>query len=282
MKKILLLLSMFVLTACLNSGGYVAVNGTEFYELTDAGESFFFNYPSGGEVSELDGLYLMNYRDCSVNFGRGLNYQVQQGESFDIKTREDNGIFYQAWYKDGLLVRYGGEVGVHKFWLSDFETGVSGCLNVLETMTESITDKPYYNNTKFGYRVEVLSDFDVEYLSGEAGVIMRKNVTAEGEEGEVIPYVVEITVSAEENMQEYRNLADFIAEKYSGYSAEFVSHGGNAGVLIDEGSGDDAVRHYFMMDEDAVNIYEAVLKVPSVYYSSHKGGFDQFIKTFSF
>lgn len=279
MKKFLYILPLFIFTSCISGGGYVSFDKCEFYEITneDSEVSYYISYPQAGSIEEVDDVLTMDYSNCSVEFGEDLDYESDSDDFIEIKTHEKNGIFYQAWYKENLLVRYGGSLDNYdyKFWLSDFEGGVSDCILVLETMAESFTDTPFYHNKDYGFKVDLLPNYKMEYLPSGEGVLMKKWV----EEFE-FGYKVEIYVFGTDNVMEYQNLAEFLADKYSGYSAEFVNFGGDAGVFIDEGSGEDAIRHYFMMEGGGGVIYEAYLKTPSNYYSANKEEFDELMKTF--
>lgn len=302
MKRILLILSLFLFASCISTGGgYVSFDKSEFYEIKVGVESeaegedsveiegemsYFVSYPQSGVIEEADGVFEMDYKNCLVEFGEDLDYEADLDGVVEIKRNDEGNVLYQAWYEDDLLVRYGGVLNVYdyNFWLSDYENGVSGCILILEGMAESFTDKPFYYNEKFGFKIDLLPDYKLEYLPSGEGVLMKKwieGVCADAWDEEYeCGYKVEIYVMAFENMMGYVNLADFIANKYGGFSAEFADFGNGAGVFIDEGAGEDAIRHYFMMGEDSSVIYEAYLKVPSVNYSAHKEGFDMFVPSF--
>lgn len=259
----------------------------EFYEISkeDSEVSYYFSYPQAGSIGEGNDVLTMDYMNCSVEFGEGLNYEPDSNDFIEVKTHEKNAISYQAWYKDGLLIRYGGSLANYdyKFWLSDEESGVSDCILVLETMAESFTDTPFYHNKDYGFKIDLLPDYKMEYLPSGEGVLMKKWVEGVcmdewGEEYEC-GYKVEIYVFASENVMQYQNLGEFLADKYSGFSAEFVNYNGRAGVFIDEGSGEDAIRHFFAMSDDTSIVYEAYLKVPSIYYTDNAQEFSDLMAT---
>lgn len=275
-------------SGCVSGGAYVSFDKCEFYELVDedSEDIFYVSYPQGGEIIEKESASMMNYLSCSVEFGEGIRY----GEASDFvekKTHEKNGVFYVATYEDDLLVRYGGMLDNYdyNFWISDSENGVSDCIFVLETMAESFTDTPFYHNKDYGFRVDLLPEYKMEYLPSGEGVLMKKwmgeNICVDDWDEEYeCGYKVEIYVFGADNIMEYQNLAEFLASKYSGFSAEFVSFGENPGVFVDEGSGEDGVRHYFMIEDGGSVIYEAYLKTPSQYYSQNKEEFDELMKSF--
>ncbi len=301
MKKFLYILSLFVFTSCVSGGGtYVSFDKCEFYEIskgetegtevseeieeTEVAEGIYYvSYPQAGSIEEVNDVLVMDYQNCSVEFGEDLNYESELNDLIEIKTHEKNDVSYQAWYKEDLLVRYGGSLinYDYKFWLTDFEVGVSDCILVLDTMAESFTDTPFYHNKDYGFKVDVLPEYKMEYLPSDEGVLMKKWVVDMcmdewGDEYEC-GHKIEIYVFGTDNIFGYQNLAEFLADKYSGYSAEFVG----SGVFVDEGSGEDGIRHYFMMENGGSAIYEAYLKTPSQYHSANKEEFDELMKSFS-
>lgn len=290
MKKFLYILSLFVFTSCVFGGGtYVSFDKCEFYEIIkeDSEAIYYISYPQAGSIEEVENVLTMKYQNCSVEFGEGLDYRSEANDFLEVKKHEKNEVLYEAWYEDDLLVRYGGNLkdNDYKFWLTDFEDGVSDCILVLETMAESFTDTPFYHNKDYGFKVDLLPEYKMEYLPSGEGVLMKKWVVEMcmdewGDEYEC-GHKVEIYVFGADNVMGYQNLAEFLADKYSGYSAEFVNFGDDAGVFIDEGSGEDGIRHYFMMENGADVVYEAYLKTPSQRHSANKGEFDELMKSFS-
>jgi hypothetical protein len=283
MKKIWFALIVFFFAGCLQMQGTVSFDKSEFYEEKIGEETYYFRYPQGAELNEDSGS--MMYESCEVNFGIGLSPIFH--ENLVLKERTNGDFSYEAWYYDGLLVVYSGEMKSvdFAFVVSDFDEGVSQCVDLVNKLTESFTDKPIYYNEKFGFKVDLLADYKVEPLPSGEGVLMEKWIEqedCEDEEKEIDEncgnYKVEIYVMGQDNVMEYENLADFVRKKYEGYSVEFVDHEGMPGICVDEGSGEDALRHFFIMDEDASVIYEAYLKVPSFYYSKHRSEFDEFVK----
>jgi len=285
-KNFLYILSLFALTSCLSGGGnYVSFDKCEFYEISkeDSEIIYYISYPQAGSIEEGEDVLTMDYQNCSVKFGEGLNYEPDVNDLIEIKTHEENDVSYQAWYKEDLLIRYGGSLKDYdyKFWLTDFETGVSDCVLVLDTMAESFTDTPFYHNKDYGFKIDILPEYKMEYLPSDEGVLMKKWVEGmcEGEWGDKYEcgHKVEIYAFGTDNVMEYQDLAEFLGNKYSGYSAEFVE----GGVFIDEGVGEDGIRHYFIMRDGSDVIYEAYLKTPSQYHSENKEEFDELMKSFS-
>jgi hypothetical protein len=285
-KKFLYILSLFIFTSCISGGGnYVSFDKCEFYEISkeDSEITYYISYPQAGSIEGDEDVLTMDYENCSVEFGEGLDYQPEANDSLEVKEHEKNEVLYEAWYEDDLLVRYGGDLVNYEynFWLTGFDYGVSDCILILETMAESFTDTPFYHNKDYGFRIDILPEYKMEYLPSDEGVLMKKWVvgTCEDEWGDEFEcgHKVEIYAFGTDNVMEYQNLAEFLGNKYSGYSAEFVG----GGVFIDEGAGEDGIRHYFIMGDGSDVIYEAYLKTPSQYHSENKEEFDELMKSFS-
>jgi hypothetical protein len=169
------------------------------------------------------------------------------------------------------------------FWIFD-EKGVSNCVGLLESYASSLSDKPFYYNDRFGFKIELLPDYKVENLESGEGIVLKKTIEAGGcaEVEECSGYSVYIYVSAYDNDLGYKDVADLISKRYAGFSADFVDHPVSTGICVNEGIGEDAIRRFFMMNEDSSVIYEAYLRVPSFYYATYKVEFDDLIKTFSY
>lgn len=139
-----------------------------------------------------------------------------------------------------------------------------------------------YVNYKFKFKVGILPNFaKVEYLPDDMGMFMRHDASAEVYEKQAKRmdyYTVEIGVTAFENILGESDLSRYVLDKYPGFSMEFFG----SGIFIDERDGDQAIRHYFLMNSDKSYIYEAYLKVPAFHYALHKSGFDDFVKTIQF
>lgn len=134
------------------------------------------------------------------------------------------------------------------------------------------------------FKVLPLEGYKVEYLPSGDGIYMKKwvdDVMCEDEDGKEYKcgYRVEIAVLTFENAMKWKNISEYVNEKYPGYTLEFVDFGGLSGVYVDETvGGKDAIRHFFVINKSGDLIYDAYLKVPSIYYGRHKDGFDEFTK----
>ena len=81
-----------------------------------------------------------------------------------------------------------------------------------------------------------------------------------------------------QDIDETFDLAGYIGKKYPGYSMETAVFNGRTGFFVDESSGNEAIRHFFIMNEKIGIIYEAYMKVPTKNYSDHKLFFDKFVE----
>jgi hypothetical protein len=239
--------------------------------------SYYFEYPS---EASFDG-HVMYYEDCAVNFGE--SFAVDEG-GLEIREKKNRGVTYKAGFDENLFVFYAGVVedSGYAFWVVS-EEDVSYCVDLVEKMADSFSNKPVYQSDRFSFRFEIPSDFKMEYLGSGEGILLKKWIESVDPEAMAeLPdavyesgggYKVEIAILAFENLNNYPDLVSFVGSEYSGYSFEFVDDA----VYVDEGAGASALRHYFMMDGDL--IYEAYLRVPSFHYGAHKEFFDEFVKT---
>lgn len=233
MKKILVL-SLLIFAGC---GQVLPVQEVQFDEVVgkkfhQVGENYF-EYSDGSLVGD----DYVEYRGCRVGFGEGLRI-LDEGE--------------YAFYDEGANL---------SFW------GTNDCMDLVDELGESLSDKPRYINNRYGFSFEFLPRFEVDYLPNEAGVVMSRR------EGD---YAVEIAVNLYENALDYESLGDYLAKEYEGYSMEFV----DGMAFLNEDDGPNAKRKYVHFGEDY--ILEAYLKVPRGKFVYHTGGFDDFAKTFKF
>ena len=159
----------------------------------------------------------------------------------------------------------------------------SGPVGVVDESAQTVEQKKFdYVNDNYGFAINFPKDYKVRYL--ENGVLFRKDVPADPEYDSLEPlgalasYTVEIAFLPFENVTEYKNLNDYISFKYSGYSIEGATFDNVSGYFVDEGIGENAVRHFFTVKEGSDVIYEAYLKLPSFQYAKHVGGFEELIK----
>ncbi len=285
MKKLFFTLFSVVLLSSCSSEEVVLWQDSVFYELefTDEGiEKYYFKYPEGSFVKpgEVEGT--LTYEDCKVSYAKTSTYNFERlnaYEGFLEKERNElDGSYYEAWYSGDLLIAY---LGVDEdldfaFWSFDEATGVVGCIDLVEFMTSSLTNKPIYYNDEYGFSVQLLEDYEVENMSTGNGVLMRKMVELENVNER---YEREIIVSAVKNDVGYQDLAEFIANEYTGFETEFVDHEGFYGVYINQSFGKEAVRHFFAMSDDKSVIYMVNIRVPSLYFGSEKDILPQVVET---
>jgi len=284
MKRLIFLLSLLAFTACTSSGPVLTWDSSGFYEI-DRGEgipNYYFQYPEGANVNSAGIMGTASYQGCTVNFHDHVAPPLSV--DMDVKSAEINGQKRESWFKNNVLVlysAYGNENFV--FWAYEEGKNMSHCIDLVDKLSQSFTDRPYYQNDRSGFRVGVLSDFDLEYMPSGEGIIMKKDVAVEvveseevdGEDEVISSYPVEMSVFGWKNTMNYENMAVFISDKYSGYSVEFAGNG----VFVNEGDAGNAIRRYFLMSEDKKTMFEAYLKVNSKNYSEHKGVFDEYIWT---
>ncbi|MFH1284048.1 MAG: hypothetical protein ABIH78_00440 [Candidatus Peregrinibacteria bacterium] len=273
MKKFLIVILLF---GCELSGSAVIWDDTAMYELgVSEDQTFYFQYPLAATVSEENGEGEIDYQNCKVKFDKSTELDVP--ESAAVRTRQDSGKRFEAWYLENLVVFYGGysEKAGYVFWVYRDGEDVSDCVDMVDGIVTSFIDEPVYLNDKYSFRSGLLPEYKLEYLPSGEGILMKKWVENEDEDG----YVVEISVYGFENLMEWKDVMGYMADKYTGYSSEFVSYNDSAGIFVDEGSVGTAVRHYFIMGKGSDYLIEAYMKVPSVRYNEHKAEFDDFVKT---
>ncbi len=289
MKKIFIsfiLLIGFLFSGCGQFNKTIIFDKIDFYkdEITD--EEYYFSYPLGAEV--VDDSYFV-YEGCKVYFGMVVP-MISNEDVYDIRNYKENGVSYRALYMDNVLEYYYASPEVedilYTFVAFDEEIGVSQCTELVNFVAESFTKDPAYYNDQFGFKIDILPDYKMEDLPSGEGILMKKNVDKEickdektGEEFPCNPYFIEISVFASNNIMKYKDVSDFVSKKYEGYSIEFLDNNGINGIYVDEGNGKEAIRHFFMMSKDKEILYEALLKVPSVYYTKHKEEFDALVRS---
>jgi len=256
---------------------------SQFYELKIDEKSYYFKYPADAViVGSEDGGYL-DYGNCTVYFRLAVK-DFQSDPSLENHSKHFRGLTYEAWYKDDLPVTYSVIVDElnYRFWAKDSISGLHNCMDLIDELGESLGGELGYRNEKFGFGLVLPSDFNVEYLND--GVVLTKWFTPEPEsvahtevEDAHLDYKVEIVFLPFENFEHYPNVAEYIAGQYPGYSIEFADYSGFSGYFVDEGSGNEAVRHFFSLSEDTTLIYEAYMRIPSFHYSLHKNFFDELV-----
>jgi hypothetical protein len=81
------------------------------------------------------------------------------------------------------------------------------------------------------------------------------------------------------NIEGYKHISEYIAVQYAGYTLQFAEYDRVSGFYVDEGLGEDAVRHFFTLNRDADSIIEAYLQLKSSFYNEHKDEFETLVST---
>jgi hypothetical protein len=276
------ILSLLILTACSGSAGQVTWSKTSFYQVVIGGADFYFLHPEEASLNEISDGVKIFYDGCKVFAGDYSDLFGSKQLIDENKIKED--LEYTAWYREDVLVAYDIRVisKNYLFRVGDGSESIVNCTQLVDAIGESFTSELGYINEKYDFSLVLPSDFDVEYFADDTGLVLRKwvkvELTAEDiEEGKEPQYKVEIVVMPTENSEGYDDISSFIGSEYPGFSIEFKDAGEFSGFFVDEGSGGDAIRHFFALSDDKSVIHELYLKLPSPNYNEHKASFDELI-----
>lgn len=267
---------------------------TQFYKIDDKdlNKIFYFEYPDSAKVSFIRGRGDLNYQDCHVSFGTKERWKsvILPQENDETKTKADAGRVFESVYRNDILAVYSADLRLFGYvlWLYDEGKDVSRCGKFLDKIAYSFTDKPMYVSAKYGFSVTLPTEYKVEYLPDDSGVLFRgwsdgydfditKNKAAKKELG---GYGYDIKFMAYENIMKYTSLSDMLIKKYDGFTRQFYDLNGKTGVFVDENTNAvRAIRHFFVFSSDSSTIYEATLDIESFHYFAHVQEFDDFVKT---
>ncbi len=267
---------------------------TQFYKIDDKdlNKTFYFEYPDSAKVSFIRGRGDINYQNCHVSFGGKDRWQssVQAQANDEKKTKADSGRVFESLYRENLLVAYSADLRKfdYAFWLYSDGKDVSVCSQFLDKIAYSFTDKPMYVSAKYGFSVVLPTQYKVEYLPEDSGVLFKawsngdkfdltKNKAAKHNLG---GYNYDIKFAAFPNIMGYTSLSDMLTKKYGGFTKQFYDLNGKNGVFVDENvNAIRAIRHFFVFSPDASVIYEASLDIESFHYFAHGKEFDDLVKT---
>ncbi|MCK9186565.1 hypothetical protein M0P48_03950 [Candidatus Gracilibacteria bacterium] len=267
---------------------------TQFYKIEDKdlNKVFYFEFPDSAKVSFIRGRGDLNYQNCHVSFGTRdrLKSTIQTQENDDKKTKAEAGRVFESVYRNDVLAVYSADLRTfgYAFWLYDEGKDISECTKFLNKIAYSFTDKPMYMSEKYGFSVVLPTQYKVEYLADDSGVLfkgwskgddfdLKKNKAAKNELG---GYGYDIKFEAYENVMKYTSLSDLLKKKYDGFSKQFYDLNGKTGVFVDENlNASRAIRHFFVFSPDSSVIYEASLDIESFHYFAHGQEFDDFVKT---
>ncbi len=264
---------MFLL-ACQSAPLPYEFEDSEVYEYDLNGIPYYFTYP---ETAYLKDNEYLTFEACQVYFG---TEKPEADASVELNAKGG----YEAWFKDNALVAYIAELDGFFFYVEGGD--VSECVELLETIAASFTDKLIYENKRFGFRMTIPSDYKVDYLGDDAGLIFSKWIDVEIDPADYsedeLPetrYKVEIVVLPFDNLEGYKHISEYIAVEYSGYTLQFVEYERVDGFYVDEGVGGDAVRHFFTLNRSGGAVFEAYLQLKSSFYNEHKDEFESLVST---
>lgn len=283
-RKISLLVVLFLLTACggvVRGDGAVDYDNTAFRKIHWQEKDFYFAHPKLATVD--DANTKLTYNECLVNLGAAF-----QGAdaAWEHKTKVEGDVVYDAWYgpENELLVYQTTFQPVgYNFWVQS--SNAQYCAAFVDDLAESFSANPQYISNAFDFRIELPEGYEVKELDGGVGLRLHKNdispldpkdKPADYPEG-VKRYEVEIVILPFENVKDYVDLTAFIIGEYDGYSSEFVTYDNISGFYVGEGNTMESTRHFFAMSKDAEVIYHLYLKLPNIYYNTHKGEFEKMV-----
>ncbi len=302
MKKILIFVFILIgLNSCVLKSDVTFWDKTSIFKINREGlNPFYFQYPAQGNVTIIDEKQLrgvMEYSGCKINFGKEGSFELKEGEDFQKNLdMVKDGIVYNSYFRNDIVMAYSAHISEEKylFWVfEDNGTDASKCIDAVDYMAKTFTSSPNYMNENFSFGAPILEDYKMEYLGDDSGVSFKKTFQLAKEELESIDpkqaarfpaeYTVEIGVHAFLNDALYHDLGGFLNNEYPGYSLQYLQVGDVSGVYVDEENDLTAIRHFFVMSVDTEIIYEAYLKVLTVYYGRHKDFFDEnLVKKLSF
>lgn len=289
-KKFLLVIVVF-LSGCgaiLNSGQGM-VSATDYYKMKLAGKEYFFQYPKQAVIVDSQG-----YVDLSYILGCGRVYygdystskmvDIKAENAFKVSTKRDGNKSMEVWYLDNSpvfdLVSF-TDSGV-SFWLYSDKNDVTACMDSFNSIVDSFTSEPRYVNGKFGFSVRLPEHYKLMELPSGDGVILKKSLKTD--DPKVPMYDVNITFIGMDNFKNYQNIADYVGEKYPGYTLRFKDFGKFSGFFVDESVNvtQMATSHFFTLGGGTSTIYEASIELPSKFYTKHGQGFEELVATLKF
>ncbi|PKL37051.1 hypothetical protein CVV38_04165 [Candidatus Peregrinibacteria bacterium HGW-Peregrinibacteria-1] len=273
MKKIFLLLPLFFLACSAESDRSLVeleailqeeslfdleAGEKRFYEVVNnEGAKFYFQYNS----EEIFDEGTFELADCSGVYGFDLEEDLTSKTHFkrDLSkiNSSANGFFY--------------------FVITD-DTVSGSCRDRVRGISESFSDKREYYSEEFGFAVGVLEDWETAYLPGGRGLRMTKNFNTYDETiRDWADIVINIDVSVNENVQRWKDIYEMVGDRYRGFTISFVDGEFGEGVVVDEGLGDFAAKHYFIFDSKAELIYEINLRGKSQFVVDYYDDFSDLV-----
>ena len=289
MKKILTI-SLFAvfLTACTGGGEEVVWNKLKFGELEVKGEEYFVRYPEEALFYANSAGNVVEFENCKIQMGTNLDLPGREG--LEAQVKDSDGLTYTAWYQENQLFYYDVlvEEADYVFAIGDGKKDISPCLSFIDYVAGSFSSQLGYVNEKYGFALDLPADFEAEYFPQDGGLALRKRISVELTEEEIeegkkdSQYKVEILFLPFENTEGFANISEFIAEKYQGFTIEFADFGEYSGFFVGEGNGGESIQHFFVMLERGDAIFQAYLKVNSLYYNEHVDTFKNLMSELDF
>lgn len=294
MKKILLLALIFLVSCTSVVKNAYFSKEMEVYKVTNSGQDYFFYYPMSSIVDDQSVIF----GDCKATYKFDLKEEVdpdllvaagiEKNLNVEVEWKRDAERTYQSWYEDNSMISYVASFDVDDpedaadmvflFYVQSVDSEVLGCTDFVDELIASFTDELVYQNSRFGFSVNLPEGFKVEYLPGDEGVMVSKWFDGLNRDNKKYSYQLEMTIFGAENFLAWKDEAELISQKYSGYSVEFIDLDSVSGVFVDEG-GVDAKRHFFMIEEGGNYVYEAYMRVPSLHFSEQKDQFTDFVNS---
>lgn len=291
MFRKLLLGSIVFLSGCgsIVNSGQEMMGDTDFHKIKFNDKEFFFQYPKRAVVVDDPGYVDLSYiPGCGrVYFGdysvSGMGKMKAQN-AFEVSSKKSGNKAMEVWYKDGFpvfdLVTYSDNGG--SFWLYNDKKDVSPCMETFNFIVNSFTDEPRYKNDEFSFSVRIPELYKVTELPSGDGLILKK--TIQTQDPKLPVYDVNITFIAFDNLKNYENIADYVGERYAGYTVRFKDYGEFSGFFVDESTNVTgmAISHFFTLGKSKDAIYQADLQLPSKFYNTHGAGFEGLVAGLKF
>lgn len=281
MQKIFpLILPALVLTAC-SAPIEIAPSyqeDSEIYEYSVGESTVYFEHPISATITHAAGNGLvLNYGDCE------LLIAADPGVWPDADEAVDGDITYQSVFSEtNEWVKYRAikaNVGVQ------VDLNIPGCMSLVNDVTRSMNDKPVYVNNTYGFSVNLLEDWRNDRYPER--IVMKRTITPEKppdfdkikekEQRPFLPFDVEIGVVAQNS--DYENLSELIADRFPGYTVEFVQMGDISGVMVGDQLDDNSLRRFFFLSEDNDTVYEAYINVWNIHYNEFAATFEGVVST---
>lgn len=291
MYKKLLVGVVLIFSGCGNivSSGGEMMGETDFHKFRVTDKDYFFQYPKRAVVVEGNGYVDLSYiPGCGrVYFGdykaSGME-KIKAQDAYTVSVKRSGNKDMEVWYKDDFpvfdMVGF-SDKGVG-FWLYSNKQDVTPCMETFNFMVASFTDEPRYKNDKFSFSVKIPEQYKLIELPSGDGLILKKSLQTE--DPKLPTYDVKITFMAFDNLKKYQNIADYVGEKYPGYTVRFKDFGEFSGFFVDESTNMTgmAISHFFTLGKSKEAIFQADLELPSKVYNKHGAGFEGLVASLKF